>query len=159
LRGHIQDVADLLARAIADDIGSFPPLQREVACAANPAIDTDPDTGKTGEAIGAAYDLLVDPQGVQIATALDLFQEAMSLDEQGQLVRALHGLVVAMMDDEQALDASRAAAAEALCGPAAVCDGSAFSRGMMPAISLLVQHGAFPDLLTLLSDVLDGCGK
>jgi len=159
LKAHIQAVADLLARAISDQLGAFPALQRVVSCAANPAIDTDPDTGKTGEIIGAVYDLLVDPQGVDLPTALGLFQQAVALDQDGQLVRALHGLVLATASDAQALDASRAAVAEALCGPAAVCDGASFVRGMLPALALLVQHGAVQDLLTLLSDVLDGCGK
>src|SRR5262249_18505306 len=130
-----------------------------VGCAANPAIDTDPDRGTTGEMIGAVYDVLTQPHGVDVATALDLLREAAQLDQDGQVVRALHGLVQAIAADEQALDAARAAFAEALCGPAPVCNGSAFSRGMLPALSLLVQRGAVQDLITLLSDVLDGCGQ
>jgi hypothetical protein len=159
LHRHIQDAADLLKRAIADDIGAFPALQRIVACAANPAIDTDPDTGATGEMIGAVYDLVVSPQGVEVSAALGLVQKAVALDQDGQVIRAAHGLVQAMISDEQALDASRAMLAEALCGPAAVCNGSAFARGLLPAVTLLVQRNALGDLLTLLSDVLDGCGK
>src|ERR1041384_2378884 len=152
LKQHIQDAADLLKRALADDIGAFSALQQVIGCAANPAIDSD-------EFTGSFYDLLVQPEGIEVAAVLDLFREAVSVDEDGQVIRALHGLVAAMVSDEQALDASRAAVAEALCGPEAQCTGAAFAKGMLPAVTLLVERGALGDLLTLLSDVLDGCGK
>ena len=177
LRQHIQDAADLLKRALADDVGAFPSLQRVVGCAANPAVDADPVSGVTGEFIGSFYDLLVLPNGIDVPATLSLLSEAVALDQDGQVVRALHGVVAAIRSDEQALDASRAAFAEALCGPAAggagfagdgrspqggaleTCTGEAFARGMLPALSLLVQSGALGDLITLLSDVLDGCGQ
>ena len=159
LKEHIQAGADLLGRAIADDVGAFPALQRLVACAADPAIDLDPVSGKNAELIGAVYDLLVSPQGVKVTDELDLVSRLMRLDEDGQLVRAAHGLVAGMASDEQALDAVRAMLAEALCGPGPVCTGAAFSQGLLPALTLLVERGAVQDLFTLVSDVVEGCGK
>jgi hypothetical protein len=159
LKRHLQAGADLLGRAIADDVGAFPALQRLVACAANPAIDLDPVSGKNAELIGAVYDLLVSPQGVKVVDELDLVSRLVRLDEDGQIVRAAHGVVAGMASDEQALDAVRAMLAEALCGPGPVCTGAAFSQGMLPALTLLVERGGLLDFFTLVSDVLEGCGK
>jgi hypothetical protein len=158
LKQHLQAAADLLSRAIADDVGAFPALQRLVACAADPAIDLDPVTKRSGEAIGAVYDLLVQPSGVSVTDELDLLTRLVTLDQDGQVVRAAHGLVAALANDEQALDAVRAALAEALCGPEPACSGTAFAQGMLPAVATLAEHGALQDLFTLLSDVLEGCG-
>ena len=159
LKAHIQAAADLLGRMIADDVGAFPALQRLVACASNPVVDVDPVSGQSSELIGAVYDLLVSPNGVSVGDELDLVNDLVRLDEDGQVTRAAHGVVLAMLGDAEALDAVRGAAAEALCGPGPVCDGVAFSKGVLPALALLTEHGALLDLVTLLSDVLEGCNK
>lgn len=159
LRAHIQAAVDLLSRMIADDVGAFPPLQRIIACASNPVVDDDPVSGKSSELIGAVYDLLVSPNGVSVADELDLVTDLVKLDTGGQVTRAAHDLVAAMLGDDQALDAVRGAAADALCGPGPVCDGVAFSTGVLPALAVLSDHGALLDLVTLLSDVLEGCNK
>src|SRR3954468_3953908 len=72
LKKRIQAAVDLLGRAIADDVGAFPALQRLVMCAADPAIDLDPVTGTSGELIGAVYDLLVSQQTLRVDDELDL---------------------------------------------------------------------------------------
>lgn len=157
LQAHVQAAADLLKAAIADDIGSFPALQAVIVCTADPAVDVDPVTGQSAELISGVYDLLVDPQGVSVPDGLSLLEALVKLDKDGQLFRALRGLVVAIESDEQALDGMRGAVAEALCGPAESCDGVPFAKGVLPALALLTERGAIGDLLTLIDTLLSGC--
>ena len=157
LRGELAAAFDLFKRAMADEVGAFPALQRLIACADDPSIGG-------GALVGAAYDLLALREadgGIDAATLLGLVDRASAIDADRQLSRAAREIALAIAGDEHAAEAVRGVLAQVLCGSSvfeASCDGRAFAQGLLPAVALLVDRGALADLFVLLDTLLHGCG-
>jgi hypothetical protein len=162
-KDHVQRVSDDLhallgfclpgcgsacSASCAADRPIFPRVQGLLACLGSP--DVDPG----GTLVGALYDLLVlkpgaTAPGVDLPTLLGAVQAIVQLDQSGQIVRLLRSLVGQLARDPQASEAVRGLLASALTAEV--------GKDLVPALSVLVSHQVFGEVLALLQDILYGC--